>query len=301
MNATRQLVAVVHARCYSQCSMTSNPIRHIIKGWLFEDILLEFYRYAPCPPEWLPEHCHDEYQFCLSLDCPGEYYYRGTHYWVPTGSLSVIHPGEMHTGRDIEDRQTAATFRMLYISPDTVKLAASEVAECEMDAPFFPEPIVLNADLVQRFLDFHRASQGSASRLEQDALLLSLLAQLVVNHADATVELRPIGREREAIRRVREYLQEYYSEDITLNRLAQVAQLSSYYLSRVFHAEVGITLREYQLQVRIDRAKSLLASGMTARQVAAETGFVDQSHLTRYFKRLVQTTPGSYRLRDQQI
>jgi AraC-like DNA-binding protein len=64
---------------------------------------------------------------------------------------------------------------------------------------------------------------------------------------------------------------------------------------------VGITLREYQLQVRIDRAKSLLTRGMTVRQVAAETGFVDQSHLTRYFKRLVQTTPGSYRLRDEQI
>jgi len=276
-------------------------LKTAIKGWRFENILLEFYRYAPCPPEWLPEHCHEEYQFCLSLDCPGEYYYRGAHYWVPTGSLSAIHPGEMHTGRDIEDRQTAATFRMLYISPNTVKSVASEIADSETNSPFFPEPIILNADLAQHFLDFHRASQVTASRLEQDSLLLSLLEQLVVNHADTRFELRSIGREREAIRRVREYLQEHYGEDITLNRLAQVAQLSPYYLSRVFHAQVGITLREYQLQVRIDRAKSLLTRGMTVRQVAAETGFVDQSHLTRYFKRLVQTTPGSYRLRDEQI
>lgn len=275
-------------------------MQHTIKGWLFENILLEFYRYAPCPPEWLPEHCHEDYQFCLSLDCPGEYYYRGAHYWVPTGSLSVIHPGEMHTGRDIEDRQTSATFRMLYVSADTIKLAASEVAGRETDAPFFPEPIILNADLAQRFLDFHRASQGTA-RLEQDSLLLSLLEQLIVNHADTTFELRPTGSERQAIRRVREYLQEHYGENVTLNRLAQVAQLSRYYLSRVFHAQVGITLREYQLQIRIDRAKSLLTRGMTARHVAAETGFVDQSHLTRYFKRLVQTTPGRYRLGDQQI
>jgi len=190
---------------------------------------------------------------------------------------------------------------MLYISPNTVKSVASEIADSETNSPFFPEPIILNADLAQHFLDFHRASQVTASRLEQDSLLLSLLEQLVVNHADTRFELRSIGREREAIRRVREYLQEHYGEDITLNRLAQVAQLSPYYLSRVFHAQVGITLREYQLQVRIDRAKSLLTRGMTVRQVAAETGFVDQSHLTRYFKRLVQTTPGSYRLRDEQI
>lgn len=124
----------------------------------------------------------------------------------------MIHPGEMHTGRDIEDRQTLATFRMLYVHPDAVKSIASEIASSEMNSPFFPEAIILNADLAQHFLDFHRASQGMASRLEQDSLLLSLLEQLIVNHTDTTFELRPIGREREAIRRVREYLQEHYGE-----------------------------------------------------------------------------------------
>lgn len=274
-------------------------MQHTIKGWLFEDVLLEFYRYAPCPPEWLPEHCHDEYQLCLSLDCPGEYYYRGTHYWVPTGSLSVIHPGEIHTGRDIEDRQTAATFRMLYISPDAVESLASEVAGREMNAPFFPNPIILNTDLVQHYLEFHRASQGLTSRLEQDSLLRSLLARLFVNHADTTVEFRPIGREREAIRRVREYLQDHYGEDVPLNRLAEIANLSSYYLSRVFKAEVGISLKQYQAQVRIDRAKTLISKGTSLQQVASDTGFVDQSHLTHHFKRFVQTTPGQYRLLDR--
>lgn len=276
-------------------------MQHIIKGWRFAESLLEFYRYAPCPPEWLPEHCHSDYQICLSLDCPGEYYYRGTHYWVPSGSLSVIHPGEMHTGRDIDNRETAATFRMLYISPDRVTAAASDMAERQTHAPFFPEAIILNADLRQRFLEFHTASQQPASRLELDSLLLALLARLIGNHADVSLEVRPIGRERRAIRRVREYLQEHYSEDVSLDRLAQVAGLSPYYLSRVFHAEVGIALRQYQLQVRIDRAKLLLAGGRAAQWVAAETGFVDQSHLTRYFKRLVQTTPGRYRLHQRQL
>jgi hypothetical protein len=127
-----------------------DPEQHIIKGWSFQDILLEFYRYTPCPPEWLPEHCHEEYQFCLSIDCPGEYYYRGTHYWVSDGSLSVIHPGEMHTDRDVEDRQSPATFRMMYVSPAVVKMAAAEVAGGDTNQPFFPffaQPIVLDSGL----------------------------------------------------------------------------------------------------------------------------------------------------------
>jgi len=274
-------------------------MQHTIKGWLFDDILLEFYQYAPCPPEWLPEHCHDEYQFCLSLDCPGEYYYRGTHYWVPASSLSVIHPGEVHTGRDIEDRQTAATFRMLYVSPNTVKSIVSEVAGREIHTPFFPEPIILDTALSQHYLEFHRASQGLTSRLEQDSLLQSLMARLIVNHTDTTVELSPIGREREAVRRVRDYLQDHYGEDVTLNQLAAIAGLSSHYLSRVFKAEVGISLKQYQAQVRIDHAKTLISRGVSLQQVAVDTGFVDQSHLTHHFKRFVQTTPGQYRLQDR--
>ncbi|MBD2019522.1 helix-turn-helix transcriptional regulator [Leptolyngbya sp. FACHB-36] len=274
-------------------------MQHVIKGWLFEDNLLEFYRYAPCPPEWLPEHCHEEYQFCLSLDCPGEYYYRGAHLWVPTGSLSVIHPGEMHTGRDIEDRQTAATFRMLYINSDTIKSAVSEMVEGEIAAPFFPEPIILNTDLAQHFLEFHHASQGRASRLEQDSLLLSLLARLITNHAETAFEQRPIDTEREAVRRVRDYLQDQCGENISLDRLAQIADLSPYYLSRVFKAEVGISLKQYQAQVRINRAKTLITRGIPLQQVALDTGFVDQSHLTHHFKRYTQTTPGQYRLQDR--
>lgn len=95
--------------------MTSDQKQHIIKAWLFKDILLEFYRYAPCPPGQVPTHYHDEYQFCLSLDCPGEYYYRGIYYPVPTGSLSVIHPGEIHSARDtLDDRlDTHKAFHLL--------------------------------------------------------------------------------------------------------------------------------------------------------------------------------------------
>lgn len=275
-----------------------NQAQHIVKGWSFQDILLEFYRYAPCPAEWLPKHCHDEYQFCLSIDCPGEYYYQGTYYSVPVSSLSVIHPGEMHTGRDIDDRQTPATFRMMYVSPALIEVAAADVAGRQTNLPFFTDPIILDPSLARLFLNFHRASEVMVSRLEQDSLLLTLLTQLIQRHADTTPALS-LGRERESVSRVREYLQDYYGENVTLNRLAQIADLSPYHLSRVFLAEVGVSPHHYQTQVRIDRAKALLTRGTPIRQVAAETGFVDQSHLTRHFKRLAQVTPGKYRWQNR--
>jgi AraC-like DNA-binding protein len=269
-----------------------------IKAWSLGDTLLEFYRYAPGPADALPKHSHAEYQFCLSLDFPGEYYYRGTHHPVPVGSLSVIHPGEMHSARDLDDRQTPATYRTIYIRPERVAGITAEVAGRKTSVPFFSNPIILDSALSQHFLVFHRAVENAALKLEQESLLLSLLVQLMVRYAAILPSSRLLKQERRSVQRVREYLQDNYAENVTLDRLAQIANLSPYHLNRVFSAEVGIPPHAYQTQVRIDRAKLLLSRGVSIKQVAVDTGFTDQSHLTRYFKRLIKVTPGQYRLQN---
>ena len=63
---------------------------------------------------------------------------------------------------------------------------------------------------------------------------------------------------------------------------------------RVFRKVLGLPPHAYLVQVRITQAKKLLASGMAIAEVAAETGFSDQSHLHRHFKRIVGVTPGQY-------
>jgi AraC-like DNA-binding protein len=86
-----------------------------------------------------------------------------------------------------------------------------------------------------------------------------------------------------------------YNSGRTINPINQVAGLSSFYLSRVFRAEVGVSIQRYQIQVRIDRAKRLLTQGLPIWQVAIAAGFVDQSHFTHKFRQIVRTTPGRYR------
>lgn len=279
-------------------------VQHIIRGWSFQNLLLEYYCYAPCPAEWLRLECHSEYQICLSLNYPGQYRYRGSHHWVPAGSLSIIHPGEMHCGRDIDDRQTNATFRLLYLDSSKMQQVAESIDDSFRVAqsanhltslPFFPL-IIIDQDLAQRFLAFHLASTQQTSRLEQDALLLDFSSTILRRYATDPPEPRQIQPERQAIRRVRDYLHDRASENVSLDRLAQISELSSYYLSRVFRAEMSVTLQRYQTQVRIERAKQLLVRGMEIWQVAIETGFVDQSHFTHQFRQIVRTTPGKYRL-----
>ena len=226
--------------------------KHTISAWTFQDVLLESYRYAPGPAESLPAHCHDEYQLGISINFPGEYTYRGARHPVPVGSVNVIHPGEMHSARDTEYRHVYADFRKVYVAPALVQSAAAEVRRRKSDLPFFAAPIILDADLAKLFLDFHTASAEALPLLEQESLLLTLLARLITRYADDRQELRPFGSERGPVRRVREYLQDNYAENVSLERLAPIGGLSRFHLLRVFRDEVGLPPHRYQIQVRIE-------------------------------------------------
>ena len=106
--------------------------------------------------------------------------------------------------------------------------------------------------------------------------------------------MRDIGLEHRAVAHIHDYLHAHVCENISLQVLAEQVGLHPSYLIRVFHAHVGLPPHAYLTQIRVQRAKSLLLQEMSLTQVALETGFADQSHLTRHFRHLVGVTPGVY-------
>lgn len=270
-----------------------------VKAWQFQGLLLESYHYAPGPSDALPPHSHQEYQFTLSLTHPGEYYYRGASHPHPVGSLSAIAPGEVHQTCPPAIRLAPKRFRVMYVPSATLRQAAAEVAGRDIGLPFFAEPTILDRKLTAQFLSLHQTLEGTASQLESQSRLLLTLAQLIVGYAQDCPLPSTLKNERAAVRRIREYLQENYAQNVSIEELARLADKSVFHLIRVFKKEVGLTPHAYQTQVRIARAKTLLVSGLPPAQVAVETGFYDQSHFGGHFKRLVGSTPGSYAASQQ--
>ena len=167
--------------------------RYGVEAWLRGGLILEKYRYAPGPAQALPKHSHGGYQVCLSLDFPGIYGYRGTSHAVPVGSLSVVHPGEVHSARDPQERLAPSSYRVMYAEPALLAEAAAEVAGRYRGQPFFEDPIIQDRHLAWEFLRLHVALEGAASRLEQDWRLLSTLARLVTRHAGVRARRPPAG------------------------------------------------------------------------------------------------------------
>ena len=278
-----------------EAKVARDDARHSVTAWLVGDVRLERYSHAPGPTAAIPRHAHDEYQFGLSLDAAGEYRYRGARYPVPAGALRLIQPGEMHESRDFGADHPLTT-HLLYVPPPVLQEVVAQIAGRAADAPFFPVPAVLDRDLAARYLDLCAAlTDDPASALERDARLLATLARIVERHAAAPVVPRPVGAEHRAVGLVKAHLDDHLVENVSLGQLARLADLTPHYLVRAFVREVGLPPHRYQIHARVRRAKTLLAAGTPPGAVARETGFADQSHLGRHFKRLVGVPPGRYR------
>lgn len=260
-----------------------------IRAWAAEGILYEAYRYQPGPAEELPRHAHAEYQLALSFGFPGEYEYRGARHRVPVGSLTVLHPGEAHTVRDPRDRDAAATFLMMYVPASAFERQ-----------PSIAEPVICEPSLVRLATALHAASRDDDEVLRHDELRAELLARLGERASSAREGERRSEGVRHGVARARRHLEERSAERVRLGELARVAHLSPHYLNRVFREQVGVPPHRYQLGLRVDRAKALLAAGTSIATVAAAVGFADQAHLTRHFRRHVGLPPGRYRGKNVQ-
>lgn len=216
--------------------------------------------------------------------------YRNTRQEIARGAFYVIEPGEVWSCQSKE-----LTFYHLLVDPTLLQHVTTEIVGTEKSWPCLPGPGLHNTALSLIFENLYTRLTVSISQLEQQELLLEVVVQLLLSHTKDRVEPQRLQGERPAIHRVKAYVAEHHAEDISLETLARIANLSEFHLTRVFRQIVGLPPHAYQIQLRISHARKLLAQGFSVSYVANETGFFDQTHFTHQFKRHVGVTPGTYR------
>ncbi|MEI8094304.1 MAG: helix-turn-helix transcriptional regulator [Spirochaetales bacterium] len=128
----------------------------------------------------------------------------------------------------------------------------------------------------------------------KDALLESAL-ELMFELLGRQTELQPCHDAR--IARVLVRLLEADGGWVHLEVLASVAGMEAHYFSRVFHREVGLTVKEYQLHLRMKRALALLRQEKKVAEVAQLVGYEDEKSFSRAFGKAIGTTPSDFRRR----
>lgn len=109
--------------------------------------------------------------------------------------------------------------------------------------------------------------------------------------------LFPVPESREhLLRKAREYMQEHFSSEVTLDEVARWCSVSKYYLIRIFREALGITPYQYLLRIRMGQAKLLLLSTAdTVTDIGQQVGFSSAGSFISVFKKMEGLTPSGFR------
>ena len=234
-------------------------------------------------------HSHSTWTLAVVEGGAARFSLDATQQRARRGELFVLEPDAVHTGMAAVPEGWA--YKVLYVEPSLLH----EWAQRDGGAPRAARWVVFrDVELRAALLRVHASLVDEPPGLAVDEAVVHALAALRPHLRPGPPE-RPGDRaEHGAVRRARLYLSERWDQRVGLADLAAVAGLNRFHLVRCFHADTGLTPHAYQVNVRVARARALLAGGMSPALVAAECGFADQPHLTRTFKRAVGVTPGRY-------
>jgi AraC-like DNA-binding protein len=233
-------------------------------------------------------HRHDTYAVGITLAGVQAFGYRGVEEHCLAGQAFVLHPDERHDGHAGSD--AGFRYRILYIEPTLIQEALGQ-PRCPL--PFVGDAVSGDIRLRAAILAALDEPEQAIDDLKLDQSLVELAEALAALDPSST----PPAAEKPSLRAValaRDYLDAHRLDDVPSKTLEALTGLSRFALTRHFRASLGTSPHRYVVMRRLDDAKRLIRSGMALAEVAASSGFADQSHLTRHFKKTYGLSPGRW-------
>ena len=234
-----------------------------------------------------PRHWHDEVLVCAITGGAGWLETPGRSELTATGSVFTVSAGQVHANHAAPG---GCSFVSVYLSARGLEEALGPGWGTSGALDWVPTRVTEGGSLRSVLLGLHRILGGPTTRLQREAALHSLVTTLLSAESDP----RSTAPEPRAVSRAEAYLRAHWDQSVSLAELSRASGMSPVHLHRSFSRSVGLPPHAFQLQLRVDRAKALLAHGLDIASVAQRTGFADQSHFTRVFRRSVGVTPGRF-------
>lgn len=237
---------------------------------------------------------HSHATFSIGAIMAGQSIYLNGHSTrhISAGSVVMMNPGAVHACNPLHDQPWA--YRMFYVDADWL---ASVQRQAGIDANdgFMPFAENYSTDsTVFAELDslYGVLTDSDAPAENMQAAALNFFLRLVARLQTAKDQKAQAPHK---MSQAADFIRERCTQALRLEEIAAEVQLSPSYLIRAFNAYYGLTPHGYLIDCRLQLARDGLRRGDAIAQVAAQSGFADQAHLQRLFKRTLATTPGQYR------
>lgn len=243
-------------------------------------------------------HAHSSVvEVSLIMQGQSVYLINGRQYVVKAGDLMICNTGVVHEEHFGIDGQ----LRTFCLGVSGLHLAGMRAGALigEKTPPVFPcgararDVQTLFELIFQQMADRVPRAQETCHYLMLS--LLSILLDLTGRHV--AVENRQELKTEILAHRIRNYIDQHFAEELTLQQLSETLHVSKYYMSHVFKAVLGCSPMQYVLRRRIGEAQSLLMeTDYSATQIGVMTGFGNPSYFNAIFTRTIGISPLKYRL-----
>ena len=264
----------------------------------------EIFRYKDDYPKEVTLHHHDFYEVYFFLSGNVQYNIENRSYLLTPGDVLLISPMELHQPMFGESHRVYERI-VLWIDRnflESFNLPGQNLAACfDTTAPRHTN-LLRPEGVARQFLTFmleQLIQETETPDPYQEIASLAYLTQVVVtlNRLALTTQTQDSpGIPDSAVYSVLGYINEHYSEDLTLDHLANRFFVSKYHLSREFQRLVGTSVHRYIVQKRLVMAKQMLSEGKPSSEVYQQCGFGDYSNFYRSFKAEYQISPKDYSL-----
>jgi len=227
---------------------------------------------------------HDRFLLFTLLTGEALTWCNGEVHVLRPGTLLMVEPGSVH--RDL--RKTSYRALMVMMEGALVDAFRRKGEALRFGSPTSSSPELLAH--VMTLADAVRADEPATVQAERVA---RLLGQLESFWREAEPRAEP-----PLVARAQRVFLEAPGTHLSLDALAERLGCAPNYLSRVFRDHVGVPPHSYQVLQRVLEARRLIERGQTLASAAEATGFTDESHLYRHFRRRFAIAPGAYPKKD---
>ena len=226
-----------------------------------------------------PMHAHDTWTL-LIVDDGAVRYDLDRHERGAFGDLVTLLPPHVpHNGSSPRPFRK----RVLYLSPDQLP---GRLIGASVDNSGFTDP-----SLRRLVSSMHRVIGRPGEELAAEGHLVEITARL---RERLGLPIVPERLDRTPAYRLRDLLEQHVVPGISLREAAGLLHFHPAYLVRSFTAEFGMSPHRYLISRRVDVARRLILAGHPLSSVATESGFYDQPHLVRHFRRILGVSPSGF-------
>lgn len=280
-------------------------------SWIHQNEIFDV-QYRSAVPYGTPSfHSHTNYEVYLFHEGRVQYLIGDRIYMLEPGDLIIMNGLTLH--RPIIDTRTPYVRSILHFDArfvNSIDPARGEGQEGELLRPFVELKIARlklseerRIEAEQRFMHMETKlrEQSYAGRQRAKIAMLDLLYCIYDWFSEPLAQLEHQRDRERHVEEVIRVLEQRYTEELSLDEIAQEVHLNKHYVSKLFKEITGFTIFQYVNHRRINQAKVMFVAEpqVPVTEVSYAVGYKHLPHFSRMFKQIVGCTPEAYRKKVQ--